>query len=101
LLLLRQLLFEFAFDLEETFEEGQLVYWKDEEGVFRLFLTPGFVWFTMWYPVDQAWPQRMMLGQLMTKRQSLRIGENDVISEGALRAIVSESVGTWRDRQGG
>lgn len=99
LLLLRQLLFEHAFDLEESFEGGQLIYRKDGEGAFRLFLTSGFVWFTMRYPVDQVWPKRMMIGHLMTKRQSLRIGAKDVISEAALRTIIRESVGTWRDHR--
>lgn len=99
LFLLRQLLFDYAFDFEESLEDGRLVYRKDGESVFRLFLTPGFVWLTMRRSVDPVWPRRLKLAHLMTKRQTLRIGTDEVIPEESLRSFVRESVGTWRDHQ--
>lgn len=99
LIQLRQLLFECAFDFEESLEDERLVYRKDGESVFRLFLTQGYVWFTMRRAIDPVWPRRLGLAHLMTKRQTLRIGTDELVLEGALRSFVRESVGTWRDHR--
>lgn len=99
LIQLRQLLFECAFDFEEYLEDGRLVYRKDGESVFRLFLTQGYVWFTMRRSVAPVWPRRLGLAHLMTKRQTLRIGTDERVLEEALREFVRESVGTWRDHR--